>query len=48
NQGGNNNWGQVRKLTASDGTANDQFGRSVAIHNNRAVVGAIGDDAGSA
>jgi hypothetical protein len=48
NQGGSDNWGQVKKLTASDGTSNDQFGSSVAIHNNRAFVGAVGDDAGSA
>jgi hypothetical protein len=47
NQGGINNWGQVRKLTASDGTLNDQFGFSVAIQNDRTFVGAIGD-AGSA
>ena len=32
------------KLTASDGAANDQFGRSVAISGATAVVGAGGDD----
>ena len=32
------------KITASDGAASDQFGRSVAIGNNKIVVGAHGDD----
>jgi outer membrane protein assembly factor BamB len=40
NQGGAGNWGQVKKLTASDAAANDQFGRSVAIHVDTVVVGA--------
>ena len=35
--------GQV-KLTASDGSNNDQFGRSIAIGSNRVVVGAQYDD----
>ncbi len=37
-------WGQTAKLTASDGGAGDFFGRSVAIYEDRAVVGADGDD----
>ena len=32
------------KLTASDATAFDQFGYSVAISSNTAIVGAPGDD----
>jgi hypothetical protein len=43
-QGGANNWGQVVKLTASDGATGDQFGRFVAISGDTAVVGADGDD----
>ena len=35
---------QVAQLKASDGTANDRFGRSVAISNDTAVVGASMDD----
>src|SRR5712692_5036775 len=40
NQGGAENWGQVKKLTASDAAVNDQFGRSVAIDVDTVVVGA--------
>ncbi|HSS21648.1 MAG TPA: PQQ-binding-like beta-propeller repeat protein [Pyrinomonadaceae bacterium] len=40
NQGGAENWGQVKKLTASDAAGNDQFGRSVAIDVDTVVVGA--------
>jgi outer membrane protein assembly factor BamB len=40
NQGGAENWGQVKKLTASDAAVNDQFGISVAIDFNTVVVGA--------
>ena len=36
---------ELYKLTASDGAANDQFGYSVAISGNYAIVGAYGDDA---
>ena len=32
------------KLTASDGSNNDQFGRSIAVGSNRVVVGAQYDD----
>jgi len=51
NQGGAANWGQVQRLTASDGVGGDQFGISVAInidtvavganHGNRATSGAV-------
>ena len=37
-------WVQVQKLTASDGTASAHFGRSVAISDDFAVVGAYQDD----
>jgi len=40
-KGGTNNWGQVKILTASDGTDNAQFGWSVAISNDTAIVGAV-------
>lgn len=40
---------QTFKLTARDGTPRDSFGDAVAIHGNRAIVGApLSDDAGSA
>ena len=35
---------QLHKLTASDGAADDTFGRSVAISGNYAIVGANLDD----
>jgi hypothetical protein len=40
NNGGGNNWGQVRKLAASDAAAGNQFGHSVSITADTAVVGA--------
>ncbi len=42
NQGGAGNWGQVKKLTASDAANNDSFGSSVAINGDTAVIGALG------
>ena len=39
-EGGTGNWGEVKKLTASDGGAGDGFGRYVAISGETAVVGA--------
>jgi hypothetical protein len=44
NQGGTNNWGQVRKVTASDGRSSDYFGIDAAIDGDYAIVGAYGDD----
>lgn len=44
NLGGTGNWGQVIKLTASDAAAGDQFGISVALDGDVAVVGAVNDD----
>ena len=40
NQGGAENWGQVKKLTASDAAGGDDFGSSVAINADTVVVGA--------
>jgi FG-GAP repeat len=37
-------WTQQAKLTATDGAAADQFGISVAVSGDTAVVGAYGDD----
>ncbi len=46
NQGGADNWGQTRKIVASDGVAGASFGRSVAISGDLAVVGAPNDTPG--
>lgn len=47
NQGGADNWGQVKKLVAGDGATQDQFGLSVAISGDYILVGApFGDGAG--
>jgi len=37
-------WSQTQKLRASDGTAYDYFGGSVAISGNAAIIGAYWDD----
>ena len=42
-----NTWTLMQILTASDGSANDLFGHSVAINQNFLVVGAYKKDAGS-
>ncbi len=47
-QGGTDNWGEVKKLTASDAHRKDNFGRSVALSGDNAVVGAPGEGAGAA
>lgn len=44
NEGGVNNWGQVRKIVASDRSALDQFGISVSISGNVVAVGAFQED----
>ena len=41
---GGTSWSQQAKLTAADGAEADQFGISVAVSGNTAVVGAYGDD----
>ena len=43
-EGGRDNWGEVKKLTASDAEAEDHFGFSVAVSGDAAVVGAILED----
>ena len=40
----NENWSQVNKLIASDANTNDNFGYSVAIDDDYAIVGAYGED----
>jgi len=39
-EGGVDNWGEVKKITASDATTDDFFGESVAISGNTTIVGA--------
>ena len=39
NGGGADNWGEVAKITASDGAASDLFGGSLAISGDTAIVG---------
>ena len=46
NEGGSDNWGEVKKLTASNAGPSDLFGFSVAVNGDTAVVGAIFEDAG--
>ena len=46
NEGGADNWGEVTKLTASDAQAGDNFGNSVAVSGDTAVVAAFLEDAG--
>jgi hypothetical protein len=40
-------WARESKLTAGDGAANDGFGRSVALFNDTAIVGAPDDGVGA-
>lgn len=42
--GGTDNWGQYKKVTASDESANEFFGISIAADKNVAIVGAFRDD----
>jgi FG-GAP repeat protein len=43
-EGGADNWGEFKKLIASDGADYDNFGNSVSISGDKAIVGAYGDD----
>jgi len=43
NIGGADNWGQITKLTASDGVTNDLFGVAVSISDDTTVIGAIAE-----
>jgi len=45
-QGGINNWGQVKKLIASDSQSSDHFGYSVSILGDVCIIGAVGEDSG--
>ena len=47
-EGGADNWGQVKKVNGSDPQDFDLFGSSVALSGDTAVVGAIGGDSGLA
>lgn len=47
NQGGQNNWGQVAKLTAGDPGFMDHFGHSVAISGDTVAVGAPYENGGN-
>lgn len=38
-------WTQRAKLVAPDGDSGDKFGRSVAVENTTALIGAVGDEA---
>ncbi len=44
NQGGNDNWGEVQKLTATTRTINDQFGNSVVINGGKIMTGTFKED----
>ena len=46
-EGGLDNWGEVKKLTASDAQPGDAFGMTVAISGDTAVVGATRFEAGT-
>ncbi len=45
-QGGSDNWGEIKKIQASDKQANDQFGGSVSISGSYAIIGAHWEDTG--
>ncbi len=47
NQGGTDNWGEAKKLTASDAQTDDFFGKVVAISGDTALVTADGEDGGT-
>ena len=47
NEGGADNWGQAKKLLASDGAAGEYLGRSVSVSGDTVVVGAYRGDVGS-
>ncbi|MFC1610370.1 hypothetical protein ACFL6C_05380 [Myxococcota bacterium] len=43
NQGGNDNWGQLAKVTPLAGEVDDRFGASVALDGDTLVIGAWGE-----
>jgi hypothetical protein len=46
NEGGTDNWGEVKVLTASDAAEGDEFGYSVSISGNTVLVGSPQADTG--
>ena len=44
NEGGVNNWGELKKLTASDASATDKFGSAVDVSGDYIIIGAEWDD----
>ncbi|MFN4253771.1 MAG: T9SS type A sorting domain-containing protein [Saprospiraceae bacterium] len=44
NQGGTDNWGQLKQIRASDGAAVDYFGNAASVDGTTALVGAHGDN----
>ncbi|HOW86621.1 MAG TPA: FG-GAP repeat protein [Candidatus Aminicenantes bacterium] len=44
NQGGTDNWGQVKKLTAGDRADDDGFGYAASIDGDTIVIGSDGED----
>jgi len=46
NQGGLNNWGQVKKLTPTDPSSGANFGTSVFVDGSRVIIGAPEKDEG--
>ncbi len=47
NSGGVDNWGEIKKLSPSDGSTNDSFATGVSIYNETVLVGSPNADAGS-
>ena len=45
-EGGADNWGEMKKLIASDAEAGDNFGVKVAVSGSTTVVGAQNEDTG--
>ncbi len=44
NQGGADNWGEIKKIVASDREASDHFGSSVSISGDYIIIGAKNED----
>ena len=44
NEGGSDNWGQIRKIGAPDGAASDYFGQTLSLDSDALLVAAQGDD----
>ncbi|MFN4257517.1 MAG: FG-GAP repeat protein, partial [Saprospiraceae bacterium] len=47
NQGGSDNWGQLKQIKASDGAAVDYFGNAISMDGGLALVAAHGDNVGA-